>query len=240
MTEKQALRAEYRRLRRNYRQMIRRDYEKYLIPKDITRFIPDIPRIISDPTAFKNAAVSRVQSAVNNLLRNIEGYKRYRTTFERLDDAYLRNFESVIINATNGILSEPSFVASYNRMIELDKGIAVDSLLAIERANKILNVLRSEVDKGKIKRHLIAQRILKRWDRLVDMTVKYIYGYSASNTSGKKDFALFKAVVTLIFKPDDGEDGYFLSVWENINDILKDAPQFYYGDDGTDDPSETY
>ena len=221
MTEKQALRAEYRRLRRNYRQMTRRDYDKYLIPKDITRFIPDIPRIISDPTAFKNAAVSRLEGAIRHLERNIQGYRNYRSTFEKLDDAYLRRYEAEITNALLGI----------NAFNQVAHQLRHDSNTVKMRARKIWNYLKSEISSNKRIRHFVAQRILKRWLYLVTDTARYIYGYFTD--SGLAEQA-FKKVIVDIFRPEDGEDGYFVSVWVNIADSIDMM------DDGMDDLSDFY
>lgn len=221
MTEKQALRAEYRRLRRNYRQMIRRDYDKYLIPKDIVRYIPDIPRIISDPTAFKNAAVSRLQGAVRHLERNIQGYRNYRNTFERLDDAYLRRYESEIVKAMNGF---PAFN-------EVAHEVRAASSMAKQRASKIWGYISTEIKNNKRIRHLVAKRIAHRWARLVDESAHYIYGYFKDSGLA---YTAFISVIQQIFEPDDGEDGYFLSVWVNIADSLN------LFDDGMDDVNEFY
>ena len=206
MTEKQALRAEYRRIRRNYRQLLRRDYEKYLVPDDVSRYIPRIPAIIENERLFKNAAISRIAGAVRRLNKAIAGYKAYRLTFERLDDAYLRRYESKIIDVMTD--TNPPFKV---------------------RARRIWEKLKTNISNSKRDRHLIAARILKRWTALNEFTNRYIFE-SLQPSMEFKRWEYFLEVITLIFRPYSNEDTKFKKLWDDIDRDLQQT-----GDDGIDD-----
>ena len=141
--------------------------------------------------------------------------------FEKLDDAYLRRYEAEITNALLGI----------NAFNQVAHQLRHDSNTVKMRARKIWNYLKSEISSNKRIRHFVAQRILKRWLYLVTDTARYIYGYFTD--SGLAEQA-FKKVIVDIFRPEDGEDGYFVSVWVNIADSLDMM------DDGMDDLSDFY
>lgn len=204
MTQKEILRNEYRRKRRNYRQMIRRDYDKYLIPNDAARFIPRVPAILTNEKLFKNAALSRIEGAIRRLDKAIAGYKAYRSTFERLDDAYLRRYEAKIIDIMTD--TNPPFKV---------------------RARKIWEQLKINIPSNKRVRHLVAQRILQRWNMLIIYTDKYIFE-SLQPSYEFKRWEYYLQVITLIFRPDSKEDKAFYKLWSEIDRELQ-------SDDGYDE-----
>lgn len=190
--EKIALRNEYRRIKKNYKQMIRDDYKKYLMPKDVPRYIPETPAILTDDGLFRNAAVSRIQGAIRRLQSYINRYRAYRTTFERLNDAVLRKFFSYLIN----------IITSTRRDInETNKA----------RATRVLQYLEQNI-KGDDK-YIVSRRIGKRWQNVVELTDRYIFD---SATDPIQLHIKFSDAISAIFNPYPDETGYFKGVWEKI------------------------
>lgn len=197
--EKQYLRAEYRRIKRNYRQMIARDYKKYLMPNDVARYVPETPAIISDDTLFRNAAVSRIAGAVRKLVSYINRYRAYRNTFEKLDDAVLRKFFSYLIN----------IITSTRRDInDVNKA----------RATRVLQFLEQNI-KGDDK-YIVSRRIGKRWQDVVMLTDRYIFD---SDTDPIALHIKFSDAIAAIFNPMPDELNYFKGVWDKIQaDLFMD------------------
>lgn len=208
--EKILLRSEYRRIRKNYMQMIRRDFEKYLVPKDVVNYIPNIPRIVSDDVLFKNATAGRLRGSINKLERYINSYKRYRNTWEKLDDAILRKYESMLTD----------YITDFDPPRKT-------------RAQNIMNSLKNRISSSKRERYFVSRRIEKRYEELRKDTNRYVYYY------GKKDGddasiilrELFAIVIRDIFKPANDEDKFFHRIWSEIENDLAEIS----GDTGVDD-----
>ena len=207
--EKILLRSEYRRIRKNYMQMIRRDYEKYLVPKDVVNYIPDIPRIVSDDVLFKNATAGRLRGSINKLSRYISAYKRYRNTWEKLDDAILRKYESMLTD----------YITDFDPPRKT-------------RAQNIMNTLRNRIS-SKRERYFVSKRIEKRYEELRKDTNRYVYYYGKKNDDDTNIVLreLFAIVIRDIFKPANDEDKFFHRIWSEIENDLADIS----GDTGIDD-----
>lgn len=207
--EKILLRSEYRRIRKNYMQMIRRDYEKYLVPKDVVNYIPDIPRIVSDDVLFKNATAGRLRGSINKLSRYISAYKRYRNTWEKLDDAILRKYESMLTD----------YITDFDPPRKT-------------RAQNIMNTLRNRIS-SKRERYFVSKRIEKRYEELRKDTNRYVYYYGKKNDDDTNIVLreLFAIVIRDIFKPANDEDKYLHRIWSEIENDLADIS----GDTGIDD-----
>lgn len=207
--EKILLRSEYRRIRKNYMQMIRRDYEKYLVPKDVVNYIPDIPRIVSDDVLFRNATAGRLRGSINKLSRYISAYKRYRNTWEKLDDAILRKYESMLTD----------YITDFDPPRKT-------------RAQNIMNTLRNRIS-SKRERYFVSKRIEKRYEELRKDTNRYVYYYGKKNDDDTNIVLreLFAIVIRDIFKPANDEDKYLHRIWSEIENDLADIS----GDTGIDD-----
>ena len=203
------MRSEYRRIRKNYMQMIRRDYEKYLVPKDVVNYIPDIPRIVSDDVLFKNATAGRLRGSINKLSRYISAYKRYRNTWEKLDDAILRKYESMLTD----------YITDFDPPRKT-------------RAQNIMNTLRNRIS-SKRERYFVSKRIEKRYEELRKDTNRYVYYYGKKNDDDTNIVLreLFAIVIRDIFKPANDEDKFFHRIWSEIENDLADIS----GDTGIDD-----
>lgn len=154
MTQKQLLRQDYYRIRANFRRMMKRDLNKYLVPKDYINYLPDTPRIITNEKLFKNAAVDRIAGAIRRLQGRIQAYKNYRSRWDTLDDAKLQEYVSKLTEYSSKLNLNPDMKLRADRLLE-DFGNSLN----------------------KRQRALVSKNITKKWPNVIKETEYYIFGY---------------------------------------------------------------